>query len=160
MPYGHYATYVTIFFLINFSWRLITILWWVLPYIDMNQPQVYKCPPSWTPLPSPSPLHPSGSSQCTGFECPVSCIELGLVICFTYGNIHVSMLFAQVIPPSPSPTESKSLFFTSVSLLLPCIQGHRYHLSKFHTYALIYCNGVFHSDYFTLYNRLQFHPPH
>ena len=27
------------------------------------------------------------------------------------------MLFSQIIPPSPSPTESKSLFFTSVSLL-------------------------------------------
>ena len=23
-----------------------TILWWFLPYIDMNQPQVYMCPPS------------------------------------------------------------------------------------------------------------------
>ena len=39
-------------------------------------------------------------------------------ICFAYGNIHVSMLFSQIIPPSSSPTESKSLFFTSVSLLL------------------------------------------
>ena len=29
----------------------------------------------------------------------------------------VPMLFSQIIPPSPSPTESKSLFFTSVSLL-------------------------------------------
>ena len=28
------------------------------------------------------------------------------------------MLFSQIIPPSPSPTESKSLFFTSVYLLL------------------------------------------
>ena len=37
----------------------------VLPYINMNQPQVYMCSPSWTPLPSPSPSHPSGSSQCT-----------------------------------------------------------------------------------------------
>ena len=43
----------------------------------------------------PSPSHPSELSQCTGFECPVSCIELELVICFTYGNIHVSMLFTQ-----------------------------------------------------------------
>ena len=28
------------------------------------------------------------------------------------------MLFSQIIPPSPSATESKSLFFISVSLLL------------------------------------------
>jgi len=95
------------------------------------------CPPSWTPLPPPSPSHPSGSSQCTGPERPVSCIEPGLVIYFTHDNIHVSMLCSQIIPPSPSSTESKSLFFTSVSLLLSRIQGHRYHLSKFHIYALI-----------------------
>ena len=37
-----------------------TILWWFLPYIDMNQPQLYICPPSWTPLPLPSPPHPLG----------------------------------------------------------------------------------------------------
>ena len=54
----------------------------------MNQPWVYMCPPSRTPLPPPSPSHPSGMSQCTSFECPVSCIRLGLVIYFTYGNIH------------------------------------------------------------------------
>ena len=32
-----------------------------------------------------------------------------------YGNVYVSALFSQIIPPSPSPTEYKSLFFTSVS---------------------------------------------
>ena len=51
----------------------------------------------------------------------VSCILPGLVICFTLGNIHVSMLFSWNIPLSPSPTESKSLFYTSVSLFLFCI---------------------------------------
>ena len=30
-----------------------------------------------------SPPHPSELSQNTGFECPASCIELALVICFT-----------------------------------------------------------------------------
>ena len=32
------------------------ILWWFLPYIDMNQPRVYMCPPSWTR--SHLPPHP------------------------------------------------------------------------------------------------------
>ena len=115
----------------------------VLPYIDMNVPQVYTCSPSWTPLPHPSPNHPSGSSQCTSPEHPVSCIEPGLAIHFTYANIHASMPFSQIIPPLPSPTESKRLFYTPVSLLLSRIQGYRYHLSKFHICVLLYCIGVF-----------------
>ena len=118
----------------------------VLPYIDMNPPWVYMCSPSWAPLPPPSPSHPSGSSQCTSPEHPVSCIEPGLAIYSTYDNIHVSMLFSQIIPPSPSPTESKRLFYTSVSLLLSHVWGLCYHLSKFHIYALVYCIGVFLSD--------------
>ena len=97
----------------------------VLPYIDMNPPQVYMCSLSWTLLPPPSPSHPSGSSQCTSPEHPVSCIEPGLAIHFICDNIHISMPFSQTIPPSPSPTESKRLFYTSVSLLLSHIQGWR-----------------------------------
>ena len=99
--------------------------------------------PIWTPLPPPSPYHPSGSSLCTSPEHPVSCIEPGLVIRFTCDIIHVSMPFSQIIPPSPSPTESKRLFYTSVSLLLSRTQGYCYHLSKFHIYALVYCIGIF-----------------
>ena len=57
------------------------------------------------------------------------------------------MLFSQIIPPSPSPTESKSLFFISVSLLLSRIYSRQYHLSKFHVCRLGYCIGVFLSDF-------------
>ena len=95
--------------------------------------------PILSPLPPPSPYHPSGSSQCTSPEHPVSCIEPGLAIHFTYDIIHVSMPFSQIIPPSHSPAESKRLFYTSVSLLLSRIQGYHYHLSKFHIYVLVYC---------------------
>ena len=109
------------FYFIYFNWRLITLhycsvfchtLTWIshgctcLPYPEF----LSHLPPHPIPLGHPSaPGHP---------ERPVSCIQPGLAICFTYGNIHVSMLFSQIIPPSPSPTESKSLFFTSVFLLL------------------------------------------
>ena len=84
----------------------------------MNPPQVYMCSPSWTPLPPPSLYHPSASSRCTSPKHPVSCIKPGLAMHFIYDIIHVSMPFSQIIPPSPSPTESKRLFYTSVSLLL------------------------------------------
>ena len=46
------------------------------------------------------------------------------------------MLFSLIIPPSPSVAGSKSLFFISVSLLLPCTKVHQYSLSRFHIDAL------------------------
>ena len=93
--------------------------------------------------PPPTPCHLSGSSPCTGPKHPVSYIEHRLAIHFLHDSIHVSMPFSQIIPPSPSPTESKSPFYTSVSLLLSHIEGYHYHLSKFHIYVLVYCIGVF-----------------
>ena len=104
--------------LINFSWRLITLqycggfchtLTWVsygCTCVPTSQTTSHHLP------------HPSGLSQHAGFECPISCIKLGPVICFTYGNIHVSILFSQITPPSSSPPESKSLFCTSISLAI------------------------------------------
>ena len=92
-------------------------------------------PPSSLPIPSlwVIPVH-SPKHQ-------VSCIEPGLASRSIYDVIRISMPFSEIIPPSPSPAESKRLFYTSVSLLLSCTQGYCYHLSKFHIYALVYCIG-------------------
>ena len=74
-----------------------------------------------------------------------SCIEHRLVILSLPDSIHVSMPFFQIIPPSPSTAESKSLFYTSVSLLLSRIEGYHYHLSKFHIYVLLHFHIFFYS---------------
>ena len=118
---------ILLFFFFNYLFILLYNTVLVLPYVDLNPPWVYMCSPSWTPLPPPSPSHPSGSSQCTSPEHPISCIASGLATHFTYDNLHVSTPFSHIILRSPSPTESKRLYNTFVSLLLPRIRGYRWH---------------------------------
>ena len=132
-----------LYILFNFYFILLYNTVLVLPYIDMNQPRVYMSSQSWTPLPPSTPYHLSGSSPCTSHKHPVSCIKHRLAIRFLHDSIYVSMPFSQIIAPSPSPTESKSPFYTSVSLLLSLIEVYHYHLSKFHMHVLVYCIGVF-----------------
>ena len=104
------------FNIIYFNWGLITLQYCIGFAIHQHESATsVHMFQSWTPLPPPSPYHPSRSSQCTSPKHPVSCIEPGLVIRFIYDTIHVSLPFSQIIPPSPSPTESKRLFYTSVS---------------------------------------------
>ena len=113
------------FFLFSFifiSWRVNTLQYCsgfchTLTWISHGFTCVPHLNPPPTSLPIPSlwviPVHQPWAL--------VSCIQPGLVICFRRDNIYVSMLFSQIIPPSPSPIESKSLFYTSVSLFLSCI---------------------------------------
>ena len=100
---------------ICFNWRLITSQYCIGFAIHQHESAtgVHEFL-ILNPLPPPSPYHPSGSSQCTSPEHPVSCIKPGLAIRFTYDIIHVSVPFSQSIPLLPSPTESKRLFYTSV----------------------------------------------
>ena len=118
--------------------------------MDLHVFLILNPPPNSPPTPIPSlwviPVH-----QPWAF---VSCIQPGLAICFTLDNTHISMVFSQIIPLSPSPIESKSLFYISVSLFLSCIYGYRYHLSKFHIYVLVYCIGIYLSGLLHFVNGL------
>ena len=64
---------------------------------DIHVSPILNPPPTSFPIPSLEVI-PSALALSTVYP--------GLVICFTYCNIHVSMLFSQIIPPLPSPTES------------------------------------------------------
>ena len=136
--------FLLLLFFFNFYFYFIllynTVL--VLPYIDMNPPQVYRGSKTWTSLPPPTPYHLSGSFPSTSHKHPVSCIKHRLAIRFSHDITHVSMPFSQIIPPSPSPTESKTVLCICVSFAI-LHTGLSLHLSKFHIYVLVYCIGVF-----------------
>ena len=107
-----------IFFLFIFFLLYNIVL--VLPYINMHPPRVYTCSSSWTPLPPPSPYHPSGSSQCTIPKLPVSCIEPGLAIHFLYDIIR----FNAILPYHP-PSLPQSPKDCSIHLCLFCCLAYR-----------------------------------
>ena len=90
-------------------------------------------PPHTIPLGHPSAPAPS-------FLYPASNLTGNSFLIWYYTCFNAILLNH---PPPPSPTESKRLFYISVSLLLSRIQGYCYHLSKFHIYVLVYCIGVF-----------------
>ena len=96
----------SILFKKNFFFLLYNIVL-ALPYINMNPPRVYTCFPSWTPLPPPSPYHPSGSSQFTSPKHPVCCIEPRLAIHFLRGIIHVQCHSPKSSHPIPLPQRPK-----------------------------------------------------
>ena len=59
------------------------------------------------------------------------------------------------------PRSKRLLISWLQSPLVPCKQFHQYYLSRFHIHSLIYSSFFFlFLTYFTVYNRLQIHPPH
>ena len=123
-----FVFYLFIYFIILY-WFCHTSTWIHHGCTHVPNPE----PPSHLPPHTISLGHPRAPAPSILY--PAS--NLDLAIHFLHAIIHVSMPFSQIIPPSPSPTESKRLFYTSVSFLLSRIQGYRYHLSKIHIYALV-----------------------
>ena len=124
----------------------------VLPYVDVNPPRVYMCPPSWTPLPPPSPCHPSGSSQCTSPEHPASCIEPGLG-----GSTCILSYVKQIASPHKFEKEFDSFLKISsemltkitlyTSILRKCISLHYLSSDPWTWYIIsIYLDNQFFSE--------------
>ena len=76
------------YFLEELFFFYFTILYWFCHTLTWICHGCTCVPHPEPPLPPPSPYHPSGSSQCTSLEHPVSCVKPGLAIRFTYDNIH------------------------------------------------------------------------
>ena len=104
----------------------------VLPYINMNPPQVYTCSPSWTPVPPPSLYHPSGSSQCTSPQHPVSCIEPGLWfisymilyqrLCWVFiAALRLSLIVTHKLSCPPAPHMGALSSLTRGQTHIPCM---------------------------------------
>ena len=109
--------------------------------INMNQPWVYMGTPHPEP-PSHLPAHPIPQGHPSALA--LSALSHASNLDWrSISHMVIYMFQCYSLKSSHTPTESKSLFFTSVSLLLSRIQGHHYSLSKLHIYALVHCIGVF-----------------
>ena len=115
-------------------WFCHTSTWICHGYTCIPNPESPShLPPHTIPLghpsaPAPSILYPASNLDWRF----ISNMILHMFQCHSSKSSH----------PLPLP-EFKRLFYTSVFLLLSCIQGYHYHLSKFHIYVLVYCIGVF-----------------
>ena len=104
-PWAFFFSVLFIFFTILY-WFCQTLTW--ICHGCTCAP-ILNPPPTSLPIPSlwVIPVHQP--------EHPVSCIEPGLAIHFTYDTLHISMPFSHIIPPAPSPSVQKTVLYICVS---------------------------------------------
>ena len=133
------------------------MLYWFLPYINLNQPQVYICALPLEPPPSP---HSSRLSQSPNWG-SLRHIAHSHWLFYIWQYI-LSMLLSPFSPPSPAlPHVHKSALHVCLSIAALQIGSS---VSSFWIpymeYICQYMVFVFlFLTYFTLYNMLQVHPP-
>ena len=136
-------------------------------YIPISPPSCVSLPPSlshpsrWTQSPELISLcYVAASHQ-------LSILHLVVYKCqccsLTSSQLTLPSPLTLLLPPSlPFPSPSSSPFSTSVSLFLSCPQVHQNHF--FFLDSIGMCQHmvfvILFLTYFTLYDRLQVHPPH
>ena len=113
--------YSTIRILFFFNWRIIALKHGIsFCHTQTWISHRYTYIPSLLKTPSHlSPFHSSRLSQrlsLNWIEFPVSHNKFSLSIYFIYGNMYVSVLFSQFIPPSAYSYVHKSVFYVCVSI--------------------------------------------
>ena len=143
-----------------FNWRLITSQYCIGFAVHQHESAtgvhvfpILNPPPTSLPIPSL-------------WVIPVQQPQASCIMYQTWtGNsfpLWYYICFNAILPNHATLSLSHRVQKTVLYICVFCCLAYRYHLSKFHMYVLVYCIGVFLSGilYFTLYNQLQFHPPH
>ena len=146
--------------------KCFTMVCQFLLYNKVNQlyTYIYSHISSLLCLPPTLPIPPLQVVAKHGADLPVLCSCFPLAIYFTFGSVYMSMLLSHFVPAYPSPS--------------PCPQGHSLRLRPYSCPAPKFIRTIFFFfldfiymcqhmvfvflflNYFTLYDRLQVHPPH
>ena len=156
----------TFFFLTSLlEYNCFTMLCQFLLYNKVNQLYVYIYPhiPCLLRLPSTLPIPPLQEVTKHQADFPVQCSCFPLVISFTFGSVYMSVLLSHFFSAYPSPSLCPQVH--SLHLRLYSCPGPRFLRTIFLFLESIYmCQHVvfvfLFLTYFTLYDRLQVHPPH
>ena len=97
-------------------------------------------------------------------DLPVLCGCFPLAVCFTFGSVYMSMTLSHFVPAYPSPSPRPQVH--CLHLRLCSCPAPRF----FRTIYLFFSDSIYTCQhmvfvflfviYFTLYDRLQVHPPH
>ena len=136
-----------------------------LLYNKLNQLYIYTYPhnPSLLCLPPTLPIPPLQVDTKHRADLPVLCGCFPLAIYFTYGSVYMSTLLSHFVLAYPSPSLCPQVH--SLRLCLYSCPAPRFFRNFFFSLDSIYMcqHTVFvflFLTYFTLYDRLQVHPPH
>ena len=149
-----------VFILFYYYYYLLYNIVLVLPYINMNPPQCTRVPHPELPSHLPSYPIPKGHPSALALSTLSHALNLDRksishVIIYMFQCYSLRSSHPRLLPQSPKDS--------SIYLCLFCCLAYRVIVTIFlnFIYMCYYIVLVFFFlTYFTLYNRLQFHPPH
>ena len=138
------------------------MLYQFLLYNKVNQLYAYIYPhiPSLLSLPPTLPISPLQVFTKHGSDLPVLCSPFPLAIYFTFGSVYMSVLLSHDVPASPSPpcpqvrSQCLHLYSCPATRFISTIFLDSTYMCQHKVFVFLFLT------YFTLYDRLQIHPPH